>query len=312
MSGMLLTLLLLSAVGAGTNQDIRLEVRANRTAIWAGDRLEYRVLVEYPNEIEFVLDNLRKEEMSLEPFEVLSLRSQVRGLAGGKRLLELVLELTSFETGVEELEVPSFNLYYFRRGEGSGDGESEAQTLTVPPMKIGLRSTLLAGSRAIRELELEAGLVRSGWQWPGLVGVLGLVGVAALASRRLLVKLSRTDWRQRRARRRARESFLRQSLERINRMGLESREQVEEFYRRASELVRALVAERLGDGAGLVPEEVERALISVGEEAERAREVRRVLEECDAIRYRPDGFEQGRRQREEFLRRIEELAKRGI
>ncbi len=310
MNKMILALLLLTAAGMAATEEIRLEVRASRTAIWVGDRLEYRVLVEHPSGIEFVLDNLRREDLNLEPFQVLRLESRVRSLAGGKRLLELVLELTSFETGAEELQVPSFNLYYFGRGDGKREGELETQSLTVPPLKVGLRSTLVGESRAIRELEVAG--AQTGWQWPGLVGLLGLAAVAAVAGRSALVKLKATGWRQERARRRARESFLRESLERIREIRLESKQEVEEFYRRASELVRVLVAELLGDGAGLVAEEVERALVEAGGDEERAREVRRVLEECDAIRYRADGFEQGQRQGEEFLRRIEEIARRGI
>ena len=82
---------------------------------------------------------------------------------------------------------------------------------------------------------------------------------------------------------------------------------MEAFYKKASELLRAMAAEKLGDGAGLTGRETEAALRKAGAHETQAVTLGDLLDQCDVVRYAPDGLDQGRRMRPDFLRRFEEL-----
>src|SRR5262249_32156547 len=45
--------------------------RLDHTAVWPGDQFHYLIIVEYPSDYEFVLDNLTKETVNMDPFQVI-------------------------------------------------------------------------------------------------------------------------------------------------------------------------------------------------------------------------------------------------
>ena len=51
--------------------NITFATRLDRTAVWAGDQFHYLIIVDYPPDYEFVLDNLTKETVNMDPFQVI-------------------------------------------------------------------------------------------------------------------------------------------------------------------------------------------------------------------------------------------------
>jgi hypothetical protein len=96
-------------------------------------------------------------------------------------------------------------------------------------------------------------------------------------------------------------------LEEIRQQPAESPQELEAFYKKASELLRAMAAEKLHDGVGLTGKETEAALKKAGAHESQAVTLGELLDQCDLVRYAPDGLDQGRRIRPDFLRRFEEL-----
>ena len=291
----------------GAPEPFALQVRTNRTALWVGDRLEYTVRVEHSPGVEFILDHLKKEEMNLQPFELLEVRSSTAQLPRGRRLLEVRLLLTIYDTSHPEATVPSFNLFYFPRGQARGKEESPAEILTVPPLAVGIRSTLTGPGESIRDYKDALPVRVAGWMAPLILGLCGLAILAGYVAWLAVVQVRSGFWKKKLAERARKKSFG-ESLEEIREAPAESPQELESFYQKASEILRGMAAEKLGNGAGLAPQEMEAELRKAGAGERHAALLGALLDQCDHIRYAPDGLEQGRRLREEFLRKFEELA----
>src|ERR1019366_4177800 len=79
--------------------------RSSRTAVWVGDRFEYVVRVEYQPELEFVKDHLRKDEIDVQPFEILAAATATGTLPQGRKYLELRLQLTTYAATATEIAI---------------------------------------------------------------------------------------------------------------------------------------------------------------------------------------------------------------
>src|SRR5262245_65952365 len=71
--------------------------RIDRTAIWVGDPLEYTIQVIHPRNVQFVVDDLKKENLSLPPFVLRAIRAEERDWRDDRKLFEVVLLLTRSE-----------------------------------------------------------------------------------------------------------------------------------------------------------------------------------------------------------------------
>ena len=49
----------------------------DRTAVWVGDQFHYLITVDYSSDYEFVLDNLNKENVNMDPFPVIDVQKTV-------------------------------------------------------------------------------------------------------------------------------------------------------------------------------------------------------------------------------------------
>ncbi|OFW13081.1 MAG: hypothetical protein A3H27_19145 [Acidobacteria bacterium RIFCSPLOWO2_02_FULL_59_13] len=133
-------------------QEITFSTRLDRTAVWVGDQFIYTIIVEHSPNIEFVLDNLSKETINMDPFQVADVSKPVTTLKNGDKRLILDLTLSSFAAGIETEQIPQLTLFYFRRDQGTGGvAEAAAESLTVPGPVIALRSTLPPEPRDIRD-----------------------------------------------------------------------------------------------------------------------------------------------------------------
>ena len=283
-----------------------LTARTNRTAMWIGDRLEYIVRVEYGPGLDFVRDHLKKEEMNLQPFEIVDMVTTAGELPKGRKLLEIRFLLTLYETGRTDLAIPSFNLFYFIQTNNHAKEDSPALTVTVPPLPVALRSAIVDSSAGIRDYKDVLPVRPAAWLLPMIAGWCGLAAIAGYAVWLAVIQIRSGFWKQRIAER-VRKKSLQESVEEIRRTPDESIEDLEDFYRRAAGILRAIAVEKLGDGAGLTPRETQAALRAAGTEERRAAAIGDLMEQCDLIRYSPGGLEQGRRLRPEFLQKLAEL-----
>ena len=77
---------------------ISFTTRLDHTAIWVGDQFHYMILVDHTPNFEFVLDNLSKETVNMDPFQVVDARKQTTTLKNGSKRLFLDIVLSSFAT----------------------------------------------------------------------------------------------------------------------------------------------------------------------------------------------------------------------
>ena len=127
-----------------------LTTRLDRTAVWVGDQFHYLIMVEYSTDYEFVLDNLTKETVNMDPFQVVDVSKNVVVQNNNRRKLFVDLTLANFSTG-ESLQIPQFTLYYFEKSKTVSVDQAAAESLTVPGPVIGIRSTLLPKPTDIRD-----------------------------------------------------------------------------------------------------------------------------------------------------------------
>ena len=131
---------------------VQFEVQLSQTAIWVGDLLEYRITLFHDDQVEILRDNLKPEDINIDPFGLVDLTIEPRR-SGQVHVLEIIFRLTILDEVASEAVIPSLNIYYATRRPGPlGKGtEIETHTLVIPEKKIGLRSTLTSDSKDIRD-----------------------------------------------------------------------------------------------------------------------------------------------------------------
>jgi hypothetical protein len=158
--------------------------RVDRTAVWVGDQFHYQITVEHSPTIEFVLENVNKEAINLDPLRVVDAAASTVRLKNGNQRLLVDLTLASFTTGVSEIQIPQLSLFYFRNEGGAAaptiSEGAAAESLTVPGPVIGVRSTLPQGPSDLRDAVTVTSWPRNRWVVAGvgwcalIVLVLGL------------------------------------------------------------------------------------------------------------------------------------------
>jgi hypothetical protein len=260
--------------------------RLDRTAIWVGDSLEYTIQVIHPRSVQFVVDDLKKENLSLPPFVLRAIRVEERDWRDDKRLLEVVLLLTTYESGKSELVVPPVALYYFRRDGAVSEKEARALAIRIPPQKIALRSTLPGGQPKLREFK-QIQPVDPTYAIGALV--LGLIGMGFVGSRvasRLWHAVHRDRVIKRPVSRRVRERWVHEGLQRIRQMAKDPAKEPQSFYAAIGQFMRQYLTEWLDvEARGLTPLEAEQALQAAGYNGTFAQRVRTVLEQCEEAQY---------------------------
>ncbi len=283
--------------------------RTSRTAVWVGDRFEYVVRVEYQPELEFVKDHLKKDEIDVQPFEILAATTATGTLPQGGKYLELRLQLTTYATNATEIAIPPITLFYFKQARGPDKEDTPAEAVNIPAFPMAVRDTVIDASLGIRDRRPPLPIDPMSWIVPGMLGVCGLAAIAIGGGRIALAQFRLGVWEQKLAER-SRMKSLQQSMEEIRRTPAATPLELASFYDKASEILRGLAAEKLGDGAGLTPNELKQALTAAGDPERHAIVLSELLAQCDLIRYTPDGMEQGRRLHSEFLTKLAELTER--
>jgi hypothetical protein len=164
------------AAGEGNNggrpPGLAFTTRVDKTAVWVGDRFHYQITVDHSPGIQFVLENVNKDTINLDPLGVVDAASSSTQLKNGNQRLFVDLILANFTTGVAEIQIPQLTLFYFRREGGattpaSSEGAA-AESLTIPGPVIGIRSTLPRGPSDLRDAVTVTGWPRNRWIAVGL------------------------------------------------------------------------------------------------------------------------------------------------
>jgi hypothetical protein len=264
--------------------------RLDRTALWVGDPLEYTIQVVHPRNVQFVADDLKIENLSLPPFVLRAVRAEERDWREDKKLFEVVLLLTTYESGKPEVVIPPVALYYFRRDGTLSEKEARAQAIRIPPQKIALRSTLPGGQPRLREFKeirpVDLSLAM-GTLVLGLIGI-GFVGFHLTAW--LWRALHRDKASTRVVSRRVRQRWVQDGLQRIRQMTEEPAKDSQLFYAEVSQFLRQYLTEWLDvEARGLTPLEAEKALQAARCDGDFPQQVRALLERCEEAQYGKKG-----------------------
>lgn len=148
-------------------EGISFTTRLDHTAVWVGDQFHYMITVDHSPNYEFVLENLTKDNINMEPFQVFDVNWHSSLLKEGNQRLVLDLTLANFAANISaeqgSEQIPQLTLFYFLRDRSRGVAEAAAESLTIPGPVIGLRSTLPPGASDIRDAITVTGWGR--WRW---------------------------------------------------------------------------------------------------------------------------------------------------
>lgn len=283
---------------------VSITVHLGKTALWVGDTLSYTIRAVHDPDIEFALDNLKKENFALPPFAVRGITVGEEEWTGQKKLLEITLLLSPYEIGKSELTIPPINLYYFTRETGLGTKEKQAVTIQVPASRVGLRSTLGSGQLKPRDFKPTAAIDVTGIFIPFFLGLAGLSFVGARGARWAWKTLRGPKTKKRPLSRNTRERLVQESLAKIR--ALTSEPGLSSFYQEVAQFLRRYLEESSDiEALCLTPEEIEKALQLAGTNGSLAERVRNILEQCEAVRYGKDGLNSAQGRHEELLDSLE-------
>jgi len=173
-----------AAPGAKADQplpELSFVTRVDKTAVWVGDQFHYQIIVDHTPKIQFVLENVNKDTINMDPLRVMDATSRSFPLKNGNVRLFVDLTLTNYATGIAQLQIPQLTLFYFRR-EGAGvisasQEGAAAESLTVPGPIIGVRSTLPPDPTDLRDAVTVSGWASNRWvvAWVGYLALFVLV-----------------------------------------------------------------------------------------------------------------------------------------
>ena len=166
----------------GPVAELSFVTRLDKTAVWVGDQFHYQVIVDHAPKIQFVMENVNKDTINMDPLKVMDVTSTSTPLKNGNVRLFVDITLTNYTTGADKLQIPQFTLFYFRR-EGAAatvnnaEG-SAAESLVIPGPVIGLRSTLPPDPPDLRDAVTVNGWASNRWYIAGIGWVCLFVVVA--------------------------------------------------------------------------------------------------------------------------------------
>ena len=261
----------------------------DRTAIWVGDKFRYMITVDYSSEFEFVLDNLNKEDVNMDPFTVVDVVKKTTPLTNQKTRLLLDITLANYSLNQTEARIPQLSLYYFRRDQHTTSAEqAAAESLTVPGPTVGLRSALPPNPADIRDSAVAISWERSRWVvpvvgWAALVFLVIWIGWEAF----LFVKKRRTT--------QGSDRWISMEAVRARWAGgvpsdFSDSQTTAEFLDRSYLNLKEYLSYYLQTAtAGLTAEELKEEMQRLGASSDVTQKVAKVLGACEALRYSGDG-----------------------
>lgn len=293
-------------VPAAPPAPLTVSTRLDQTAVWVGDVLRYTLHVVHPADVEVVLDNFKKDLLPVAPFVLRDVQTRRSEWAGGNKSVEIVLSLTSFDTGKPELTIPPLPVYYFRHQAGLAGKESPVESVSTPAVKIGLRSTLVPARPAPREAKIAP---TQGLAMPLTLLALGLAGLLGLAARGGWATWRRLhpDQADRRLTRQQREQLVQQALARVRADATAAGDDPRRVSTAIAAALRGLVAQIFQvPAAALTPDEIESALARADVNPALAADIKNVLTQCEQLQYGKDA-DGAKRPRTQLLPAAEQI-----
>ncbi len=260
----------------------------DRTAAWVGDRVIYTVEIVCPKGTDVLDDDLAKDRLSLEGFEVVATDSARTEAADLSVTRQFRYALTTYDVNARTLRVAPLTVRYFATRPGQRLEESApAGDVAVPGAVVAFRSTLPEAQEtlALRDARAPAPR-RTIYTLAQPIGI-GLVVVSIVPVALLGIALAaRRRPRPGRSRRHVRQSA-QASLEAARAIDVSAPDGRREAYTQIDAIVRDHLDRTTGvTGRALTPAEVGPALAG-----QRVRvpseEVSALLAECERARYGP-------------------------
>jgi hypothetical protein len=264
-----------------------LTTRLDRTAVWVGDQFHYLIMVEYSTDYEFVLDNLTKETVNMDPFQVVDVTKNVVVQNNNRRKLFVDLTLANFSTG-ESLQIPQFTLYYFEKSKTVSVDQAAAESLTVPGPVIGIRSTLLPKPTDIRDAVTLNSWNHPRWIFTGLAWLCGLILVAG-SGRELALFIKRIKERKGPDRRKAMEAVRVRWTSNVPSDFADAGTCLTFYDHSCQDMKEYLGYYMDTETAGLTAEEMQNELQRFGAKSDFVQKVVKVLDVCEKSRYSGNG-----------------------
>lgn len=264
--------------------DLKPIVRADRTAVWPGDQFHYLIIVDHPPQYEFVLDNLTKETVNMEPFEVIDVQKNLVPHDDGRRLF-VDLTLSSFDTERDSIQVPQFTLFYFKKDNATTTAEqAAAESLTIPGLVLGNRSTLPEDAKDIRDAVTVTAWDRSRWVFPAL-GWLTCAFLIVGSSREVVLFVKRRKVRKGPDRSKAMKTVRDRWTSRVPR-DLNDEKACADFLERSYHDLKEYLGHFLETPSlGLTADEMRQEMQRLGVSPDVTQRVGDVMETCETLRY---------------------------
>lgn len=286
-----LLLWLVAVAAAQTNSASnkpRVHVSVDRTAVWVGDRVRYTIEIDCPPNMDVLDDDLSKDKLKLEGFEIASSESGRIDREDGAVTRRFVYDLITYGVGGSSLRVAPFSArYYIRRPGQRLDDAAPAGDVAVPGVSVALRSTLPdAPEYPLRDAKPAAPRGRL-YTLAQPVGIaLVVVSFAPVAFWAMAVANRRRRRATQRSPRKTR-SEERASLDAVRELDLTAEPSRREAYTRIDAVVREHLRSVWGvAGPSLVPAEVGPALTERAARVDADR-VAALLAQCERARYGP-------------------------
>ncbi len=259
--------------------------RLDHTAVWVGDQFHYMVIVDYTPEFEFVLDNLTKETVNMDPLQVMDVAKNATTLKNNNKRLFVDLTLANFGTGQTSMQLPQFTLYYFRKErKTAGADQAAAESLTIPGPTVGIRSTLPPQAQDIRDAISVNSWDRVRWVLPGVAAFCALVLVGGLGWE-VAMLIRRRKARKGPDRRKAMEAVRSRWASSVPSDFSDPKVAVD-FFNSSYQNVKEYVGYYLETPTmGLTAEELQEEMQRLGANPDFTRKVVKVLDSCESLRY---------------------------
>ncbi len=259
--------------------------RLDHTAVWVGDQFRYLIMVDYTPDYEFVLDNLTRETVNMDPFQVMDVGKKTAVLKNNNKRLFVDLTLANFGTGQTSMQIPQFTLYYFHKERrNAGPEQAAAESLTVPGPVIGLRSTLPPQASDIRDAITINSWERTRWILPA-AGLGCLVLLVAGTGWELVLLVQRKKSRKGPDRRKAMEAIRARWVSAVP-SDFSDSQTVMEFYNHSYQDLKEYLGYYLETPTmGLTAEDLQEEMQRLGANAELTEKSVKVLGTCEMARY---------------------------
>ena len=272
------------------SSNITVTTRLDRTAVWPGDQFHYLIIVEYPSDYEFVLDNLTKETVNMDPFQVIDVGKNLIVQKNSGRKLFVDMTLANFATGQTSMQIPQFTLYYFRKSDRSAVADqAAAESLSVPGPVIGIRSTLPSEPEDIRDAVTLNSWNHNRWIFAAVAGICGVILLVGLG-REAVLFVRRMKARKGPDRHKSMEAVRARWVSGIPSEFTDSKS-CSSFYDHSSQSLKEYMGYYLDTSTmGLTPEEMRDEMQRLGAKPDLTQKVAKVLEVCERLRYAQDGM----------------------